>query len=126
MSKILRTTESFMITALSEFLKTSYTAFHAVENVKKILLNNGFLPLLETEDWQLSEGGKYFVVRKDGSIVAFTVPALDGFSYKIVASHSDSPALQLKENPVNGGGLYATLNTETYGGGIWYSFSTDH
>lgn len=111
-----------MITALSDFLKTSYTAFHTVENAVKLLLDNGFLPLSETEDWQLCEGGKYFVTRKGSSIVAFTVPALDGFNYKIVASHSDSPALQLKENPVNAGALYATLNTETYGGGIWYSF----
>lgn len=111
-----------MITALSEFLKTSYTAFHAVENVKNTLLANGFFPLSETEDWKLCEGGKYFVVRNGSSLVAFTVPALDGFSYKIVASHSDSPALQLKENPVKAGNFYATLNTETYGGGIWYSF----
>ena len=106
---------------LSEFLKKSYTAFHAVENAKALLDENGFCPLSETEDWILSEGGKYYVTR-DGALIAFTVGSLSDFSYKIVASHTDSPALKLKENPVQKSALYATLNVETYGGGLWYSF----
>ena len=106
---------------LSEFLQKSYTAFHAVENAKALLDENGFCPLSETEDWILSEGGKYYVTR-DGALIAFTVGSLSDFSYKIVASHTDSPALKLKENPVQKSALYATLNVETYGGGLWYSF----
>ncbi|MBQ4053805.1 MAG: M18 family aminopeptidase [Clostridia bacterium] len=106
---------------LSEFLRKSYTAFHAVENAKALLDENGFCPLSETEDWILSEGGKYYVTR-DGALIAFTVGSLSDFSYKIVASHTDSPALKLKENPVQKSALYATLNVETYGGGLWYSF----
>lgn len=106
---------------LLDFLKNSLTAYHACENAKARLVENGFSPLKETEDWELSEGGKYFVER-GGALVAFTVGGLDNFSYKIVASHVDSPALKLKENPVEKRGAYAVLNVETYGGGIWYSF----
>ena len=106
---------------LLDFLKNSLTAYHACENAKARLVENGFSPLKETEDWELSEGGKYFVER-GGALVAFTVGGLDNFSYKIVASHVDSPALKLKENPVEKRGAYAVLNVETYGGGVWYSF----
>lgn len=108
------------MTDLLAFLKDSPTAYHACENVKNFLSENGFSQLSETEDWDVNEGGKYFVVR-GGSIIAFTVDSLDDFAYKIVASHTDSPALKLKENAVNPG-VYATLNVETYGGGIWYTF----
>jgi len=106
---------------LIEFLKNSYTSFHVVKNTESILLENGFKKLTETEDCQLEENGKYYVARS-GAIVAFTVGSLNSFSYKIVASHTDSPALKLKENPLQKGALYVTLNTEPYGSGIWYSF----
>ena len=106
---------------LNAFLQKSYTAFHAVENAKALLEEQGFTPLFEQSDWALEEGGKYYVTR-DGAIIAFTVGSLSEFSYKIVASHTDSPAMKLKENPVQKSAFYATLNVETYGGGLWYSF----
>ena len=106
---------------LTEFLENSLTAYHAKENARDLLLKNGFTPLLETEDFELLEGGKYFVER-GASLIAFTVGGLDHFSYKIVASHVDSPALKLKENPVKKAENCAVLNVEPYGGGVWYSF----
>ncbi len=108
--------------ALKDFLKNSLTAYHACENVKNILLENGFQQLLESDDWELSEDGKYFVERGNSCILAFTVGALDNFSYKIVASHLDSPSLKLKDNALIKSGAYATLNVEKYGGGIWHTF----
>ena len=111
-----------MTNRLTEFLNASYTAYQATENARQLLRENGFLPLSDTEDWALEENGKYFVERNGSSLVAFTVGALDDFSFKIVASHTDSPALKLKENAVSLTGAYAKLNAETYGGGIWYSF----
>ena len=65
-----------MINALSDFLKNSLTAYHACQNVKEKLLANGFQQLLESEDWVLSEEGKYFIERGGSSIIAFTVGAL--------------------------------------------------
>lgn len=106
---------------LTDFLDNSLTAYHAKENARNELVKNGFTPLLETEDFELCEGGKYFVER-GASLIAFTVGGLDRFSYKIVASHVDSPALKLKENPVKRTENCAVLNVEPYGGGVWYSF----
>lgn len=111
-----------MIGKLTEFLKSSLTAYQACENVAAELTQNGFERLLETEDWAIREGGKYFVVRGGSGLIAFTVGSLDGFSYKIAASHVDSPALKLKENAVKSSGVGAVLNVETYGGGLWYSY----
>ena len=106
---------------LTEFLENSLTAYHAKDNARALLLQNGFTALLETEDFELSENGKYFVER-GASLIAFTVGKLDRFAYKIVASHVDSPALKLKENPVKKTENCAVLNVEPYGGGVWYSF----
>ncbi len=107
---------------LLDFLSTSYTAYHAVENAKTLLLNGGFEALSETEDWELQDGGKYFVERGGSSLIAFTVDGLDRFSFKITATHTDSPALKIKENPERKTDGYLTLNVERYGGGILYSF----
>ena len=107
---------------VSQFLNTSLTAFHACDEIRAVLLANGFRPLLETEDWAICEDGKYFVERNGSDIIAFTIGGLDDFSYKIVASHVDSPALKLKENALIKTGAYATLNVEKYGGAILPSF----
>lgn len=106
---------------LTDFLKNSYTSYHACENARAILLENGFTPLYEQDDWELREEGKYFIER-GGSLIAFTIGALDDFYYKIVATHTDSPCLKIKENPFLKGSAYTTLNVERYGGGLWYSF----
>ncbi len=105
---------------LLRYLETSYTAYQAVENAKNLLLTQGFLPLKEDESWQLREGGKYFTERGGSALIAFTVGSGQGF--KIVASHTDSPCLKLKENPVTSAEKFRKLNVEPYGGGIWYTF----
>ena len=111
-----------MINSLINFLQNSPTAYHASENVKALLLERGFSQLKETEEWDLQEGGKYFVTRGGSAVIAFTIGEIEEFSFKIVASHTDSPALKLKENALTRSGAYAMLNVEKYGGGIWYSF----
>ncbi len=108
-----------MITQLKNFLKTSYTAYQAVENAKNFLLANGFTPLDEGEPWNLKAGGKYFVTRNQSSLIAFRCG--DG-PFKIVASHTDSPCFKLKDHAVQESGPYSRLNVEEYGGCILYSF----
>lgn len=111
-----------MLNSLKHFLNSSLTSYHACENAKALLLEQGFSPLPETEDWDLCEGGKYFVERCGNALIAFTIDSLDDFSYKIIASHLDSPALKIKENPLQQLSPYVKLNTERYGGGIMYTF----
>lgn len=114
--------EFIMITKLINYLDKSYTAFHAVKNAKELLLAKGFLPLSERDAWKIEKGGKYFIERGDSALIAFTIGATDTLSFKIVASHTDSPALKIKENPLLKCENYTKLNVEKYGGGILYSF----
>ncbi len=102
-----------------EFLKTSYTAYHAVDNARAMLEEAGFAPLKETEAWELKEGGAYYAVRGDASIIAFRYRK---GAFRIVASHTDSPCLKLKANAALADENFTRLNTEPYGGGLWYTF----
>ncbi len=108
-----------MTDELKTFLKTSYSAYQAVENAEKFLSAHGFVPLAEDGPWELSAGGKYYVTRGGSSLIAFRIG--DG-PFKLIASHTDSPCLKLKEHPVQESGPYSRLNVEEYGGCILYSF----
>ncbi len=106
---------------LMQFLDTSYTAWQAVEHAGAYLTAHGFVQLHEGDAWELARGGKYFVVRGGSALIAFCMgDAQKGV--RIVASHTDSPALKLKENAALSDGTYTRLNTEPYGGGLWYTF----
>ena len=82
---------------LLEFLDKSPSSFHAVWNMKNILIDNGFEELDEKERWQIKAGGKYFAIRNDSAIIAFTIPEGNFDGFRIVASHSDSPTFKIKE-----------------------------
>ncbi len=110
------------ISELMEFLDSSLTSYHAVRNVRSMLLRGGFTELSEREAWQLEAGGKYFVVRNDSSMMAFCIPACGADrikGYHVYAAHSDSPAFKVKEFPeIEKEGMYISVNTEKYGGMI--------
>ena len=107
---------------LARFLGSSYTAYQAVQNAAAFLAAHGFCPLLESEEWNLQRGGRYFTTRNGSALIAFTLGEQAESAFKIVASHTDSPALKLKENAALSDGAFTRLNVEPYGGGIWYSF----
>ena len=50
---------------LIDFIYESPTAFHAVENVKNTLEQNGFKQLKEEEKWKLEKGKKYLKSLKE-------------------------------------------------------------
>ena len=80
---------------LMDFLDSSVNAFFAVENMKNILLEEGFLPLYEGEDWNLKKGGKYFVTRNGSALIAFALPKKPFKGFQMMASHR---SLRLREN----------------------------
>lgn len=101
---------------LMEFISASPSPFHAVAVLSKALEDGGYQALSETRRFKLEKGGKYYLTRSDSALIAFTVPKKLIKGYSIIASHTDSPALKLKQNPeVNAYG-YTTLNVEAYGG----------
>lgn len=103
---------------LLTFIKDSPTAFQAVETMKNRFSENGFRELKEEEHWSVEKGGKYFVTRNHSAIIAFTIPEENTDTFHIIASHSDSPSLKIKENPEMAENGYVKLNVELYGGAL--------
>jgi len=106
---------------LIDFLYDSPTAFHAVENVKKVLENAGFEEVKEEEKWNLKKGGKYYTTKNKSALVAFVVGngEIENSGFKIIGAHTDSPTFRIKpacEMVVEN--TYVKLNTEKYGGAI--------
>lgn len=102
---------------LLKFTEQSPTAFHAVANIERILGEHGFTELREGEKWDLEENGRYYVTRNQSSIISFKIPGRNFTGFQMIASHSDSPAFKIKENPeMEAEKHYIKLNVEKYGG----------
>ena len=118
MEKYIETTRELL-----NFIDNSPSPFHAVNNLRQMALEAGFVELREEDAWQLAPGRSYFVIRNDSSIAAFRIPKSfhkeKESAFHIVAAHSDSPTFKLKENPeIKVEEQYVKLNTEKYGGMI--------
>lgn len=103
---------------LIHFIAKSPSPFHAVRGIKAALLYAGFTEIREEDTWQIEKGGKYVVTRNGSALMAFTVPEEGAEAFHITASHCDSPAFKIKENPEIADGPYVKLNVEGYGGMI--------
>ena len=102
---------------LLKFIQKSPTAFQAVDEMKKRLEKEGYKELKEEKHWELISGGNYYVTRNNSAIIAFSIPKKPAWKFHIMASHSDSPALKIKENPeMEVEKAYIKLNVERYGG----------
>ena len=107
-----KTTESLLA-----FIKKSPTAFQATAEMEKKFAENGYQLLSEQEYWKLQPGGKYIVTRNHSALIAFSIPKKECRKFHIIASHSDSPAFKIKENPeMRVENAYTKLNVEGYGG----------
>ena len=108
---------------LLDFIEQSPSVYHVVDNIKKLLLQKGFIELKETESWEIKPSKGYFVIRNDSSLIAFRMPGKQPKGFHIVASHSDSPTFKVKENAgMTVEERYIKLNTEKYGGMILSSW----
>ena len=101
---------------LLNFIENSPSCFHVIANFRAMLTEAGYTELYENEEWTLTEGGRYFTVRNESSIIAFRVPQKDFSGFMMSASHSDSPTFKIKENPEATGTFCVRLATEKYGG----------
>ena len=101
------------------FLENSPSCYHATENLTNLLKKEGYIALLEQENWKIQPGGKYYVTRNGSSVIAFRVPQKVTGGFLMAAAHSDSPTFKIKENPEHPAlGHYVQLNTEKYGGSL--------
>lgn len=118
-------TATQQVTDLLDFIDNSPSPFHAVKQIIEQLHQYEFEQLDETLAWNLKEGGRYYVIRDDSSIVFFVsgVNSLDKTGYKILGAHTDSPGLRIKPNPVNKESGLLRLGVEVYGGPILATFT---
>ncbi len=101
---------------LIDFIKSCTDCWHTADTTSKILSQNGFVRLGENEDWQLSAGGKYYVMRNMSSLIAFKMPKGIPEGFMICAAHGESPSFKIKPTPELSDGKYIRLSTEVYGG----------
>lgn len=100
-------------------LKESKSQFHVVNNIKEVLLSNGYTQIKEEDE--ITSIGDYFYIRGGSSIVVININSMDPCS-KIIAAHTDSPTFKLKQNPNVVDAKLNRLNVEPYGGAIYYPF----
>jgi len=105
---------------LFSYLHSSPTPFHAVANIEEYLLSCSFSRLDESDKWSLRQGQSYFVSRDGGAVIAFTLGKQASVTggFRILAAHTDSPALQIKPRPAISEGSFLNLGVEVYGGAL--------
>ncbi len=124
-----------------EGLNYAATPYHMVDRAKTILKSAGFKEIHErfdsflyliddsktiSEPWaKLTPGDKYFLTRNLTSILAFSIG--NGFDpktscFKIVATHTDSPALKFSPIAKMTKSGYLQPAIQLYGGGIWHTW----
>ncbi|KAL6076632.1 Aspartyl aminopeptidase, variant 2 [Balamuthia mandrillaris] len=107
-----------------DFVNGSTSAFHAVQNAKDLLLQQGFVQLKEGQEWELRPGHKYFLTRNHSTILAFAVGGRyePGNGVNMVGAHTDSPNLKVKPVSLKESKGYLCVGVETYGGGLWHTW----
>ncbi|MFD2797695.1 M18 family aminopeptidase [Promicromonospora vindobonensis] len=109
---------------LGAFVTASPSSYHAAEEVARRAVAAGFTRIAEGAAWAVLPGGSYVVVR-DGSVIAFTVPDAAGptTGFTIVGAHTDSPSFKLKPKPTtHGAGGWWQAGVEVYGGPLLNSW----
>ena len=110
--------------ALLDYIYASPTAFHATHNAVALLKAAGFKQLHEGQNWEITPGGKYFLLKNSSSFAAFVMGNGDIAANGIrgIAAHTDSPMFVIKPNPQMLAKGHIKLNTSPYGGVILHTW----
>ncbi|MFW5994654.1 MAG: M18 family aminopeptidase [Spirochaetia bacterium] len=105
---------------LLDYLSNSPGAARATDNAVRLLGEAGYEQWGERDPWQPEAGSAFYVRRGAGGVIAVRVgsqPVCET-GFRIVAAHTDSPALKVKPRGIRrkAGGVYVPV--EIYGGPI--------
>ncbi|GAA1848365.1 M18 family aminopeptidase [Myceligenerans crystallogenes] len=108
---------------LASFVTAAPSSYHAAAEVSRRARAAGFESLDESAEWHVVRGGRYVVVR-DGSVIAFAVPADAGPTtpFTILGAHTDSPGFKLKPKPTTGAHGWWQAGVEVYGGPLLHTW----
>jgi aspartyl aminopeptidase len=113
-----------VVADLLGYIDRSPTPYHAVTETERRLTANGYRKLLESEIWELAAGERRYVIRGEGSLVAFQVgatsPTLGGF--RAIGAHTDSPNLRVKPLADVVAHGYRQIAVEPYGGALLHTW----
>jgi aspartyl aminopeptidase len=98
---------------LCEFIDASPSPFHVCATATRRLMDAGFTPLSEADEWPAS--GRFFVVRA-GSLVAWVAGEGAVTPFRIVGAHTDSPNLRVKQHPDRFVSGWQIVALQPYGG----------
>lgn len=106
------------IDQLLQDIYQSPTPFHACETMVAKLDAAGFTALDEADTWQLTPGGRYYLLRNQSSLIAFVYGSkgLAENGIRMLGAHTDSPCLKVKPNADIYHKGYWQLGVEVYGG----------
>ncbi len=109
---------------LLSFIDASPTPYHAVAESVRRLRAAGFAPVLEEALWDLAPGQRGYVVRHEGSLIAFSVGAVSPIEagFRVVGAHTDSPNLRVKPIPDAAVAGYRQIAVEVYGGVLLHTW----
>ncbi|AHC15320.1 M18 family aminopeptidase [Salinispira pacifica] len=106
--------------ALSTYIDSSPTAFHAAEYSALLLEEAGAVRLEEGEPWKLEKGRKYYVVRDGSAVMAFSTGSFTPWQgVSVAGTHLDSPLLKLKGSAFQSNSGRLTAGIEVYGGPVY-------
>ena len=110
------------INNFKEFIFNATDPMAAVDCIVEKLENEGFVELLETEEWSAPKDDvKGIYVVRDDSVIAVRLPKkLESFTGTL--THLDSPCFKIKHNATREENGYTKFNVEPYGGAIFYSW----
>jgi len=111
------------VQGLVDFVDASPSPFHAVLTASRLLEDDGYVAVDETEPFP-TEPGRYLLVR-GGSLVAWSTqdrPRRPVRSFRVVGAHTDSPNLRIKPNPDQARAGWQLLGVESYGGPLLASW----
>ncbi len=105
---------------LLSLVEEGTSPFHVTASVEHQLVQAGFQKLNMREDWNLENGGRYYLVHNGSTLAAFTIGKKFAFgdTFRIAAAHTDFPGLRIKPAPEMEKEGYRQLNVEVYGGAI--------